>query len=276
MEALSQQWARYWPDADITALVSDVRDRAQAAVAAWGLRRVRPLNGGNVALVLAADDVVLKVHPRGHADDAQLAAEGEALAAWASTDAAVELHDRRDDGFTLLLERLVPGTTLDWADVSWDERLDVLGTLVRRLHSTRSPVPDSVPHIGDDYSRDWRRALGDSPLLDPSAEDVLLHADLHGANALRHGADWRAIDPHAVRGDRHADVWALIDPLAPVAPDTRTAWSWVERYAAAANLDPVRAAEWIRLRARAEALNGAEGDAAWAARLTRTAELLRV
>lgn len=55
--------------------------------------------------------------------------------------------------------------------------------------------------------------------------DVLLHPDLHGANALRHGAGWRVIDPHAVRGDRQADVWVLIDPLAPVPPDSRTAWS---------------------------------------------------
>lgn len=143
------------------------------------------------------------------------------------------------------------------------------------------PFPDDHPSCADwtpfggGYARAWRRVLGDSPLLDPADDDVLLHADLHGANALRHGAGWRVIDPHAVRGDRHADVWALIDPLAPAPPDARTAWSWVERYAAAANLDAGRAAAWVRLRARGEALNGADDDAAWAARLGRMAELLR-
>ena len=90
------------------------------------------------------------------------------------------------------------------------------------------PFPDDHPSCADwtpfggGYARAWRRVLGDSPLLDPADDDVLLHADLHGANALRHGAGWRVIDPHAVRGDRHADVWALIDPLAPAPPDART------------------------------------------------------
>lgn len=275
VDGLKRQWAQYWPDVNIDRMALDVDARAAAAVEAWDLRRVRPLAGGNVALVLATDDVVLKVHPRGHADDQQLAAEGTALSAWAHTGAATELRGHRDDGFTLLLERLAPGTALDATDVSWEERLDVLGTLVGRLHSASEPVPSSIPHLGGDYARAWRRVLGDSPLLDPADDDVLLHADLHGANALSHGAGWRVIDPHAVRGDRHADVWALIDPLAPVAPDSRTAWSWVERYAAAADLDTGRAAAWARLRARGEALNGADGDTAWAARLARTAELLR-
>lgn len=256
-------------------MARDVHARAGMAVEAWDLRQVRPLSGGNVALVLATDDLVLKVHPRGHVDSEQLAAEGTALAAWTSTGAAAELRGRRDDGFTLLLERLVPGTPLDAADVSQEERLEVLGTLVGGLHATSGPVPGSIPHIGGSYARVWRRVLGDTSLLAPAEDDVLLHADLHGANALRHGAGWRVIDPHAVRGDRHADVWALIDPLAPVPPDARSAWSWVERYARAANLDPGRAAAWVRLRARGEALGGADGDAAWAGRLHRIADLLR-
>ena len=256
-------------------MARDVVTRAEAAVEAWGLRRPTPLPGGHVALLLAAGDVVLKIHPRGHADDEQLAAEGTALESWAPTGAVPRLDGRRDGGFTLLMERLVPGTPLDAPVVVWEERLEVLGALAGRLHAAGAP-PGSIPHIGGAYARDWRRRLGDSPLLVPHDDDVLLHADLHGGNALRHGSAWRVIDPHAVRGDRHADVWALIDPLAPEPPDGRTAWTWVERYAAAAGLDAERAAAWARLRARAEALNGAEGDAAWRARLGRMADLLRV
>lgn len=256
-------------------MADDVRQRAVSAADAWGLRHLNELPGGTVALVLADEDVVLKVHPRGHPDDEQLIAEGVALQAWSATGAAAQLYGRRDGGFTLLLERLTPGTTLDAADVSWDERLEVLGTLVGRLHAAPQPAAYS-PHIGGTYSRDWRRTLGDSPLLSPAADDVLLHSDLHGGNALRAGARWRIIDPHAVRGDRHADIWALIDPLAPVPPHARTAKTWIRRYAAAANLDPDRAAEWVRYRARGEALNGADGDHAWAARLTHMANLLEI
>jgi hypothetical protein len=58
-------------------------------------------------------------------------------------------------------------------------------------------------------------------------------------------------------------------------PDRRTAWTWVARYAAAAGLDAERAAAWVRLRARGEALHAADGDAAWRARLDRMADLLR-
>jgi streptomycin 6-kinase len=253
-------------------MARDVAVRTEAAVNAWGLRELTPLRGGNVALVFAAGDVVLKVHPRGHVDDEQLAAERAALALWAPTGAVPELIGSRDGGLTLLMERLVPGTPLDATDVVWEERLEILGALVRRLHV--APGQPTVPHIGGAYARDWRRVLGDSPLLDPADDDVLLHGDLHGGNALRHGSAWRVIDPHAVRGDRHADVWALIDPLAPAPPDKSTARSWVERYATAANLDADRAAAWVCLRARGEALNGADGDVAWKARLLRMADLL--
>ncbi|TWH20637.1 aminoglycoside phosphotransferase family protein [Prauserella rugosa] len=274
VDALRLRWRRYWPDADVQAMADDVRTRAEAAIAAWGLRDATPLTGGHIALVLASGDVVLKVHPRGHPDDVHLAAEAAALTAWRRSGAAADLLDIRDDGFTLLLERLRPGTPLDAVDLTWQQRLDVLGELAGRLHAASGPAPASVPHIGGGYSRDWRRLLGPSPLLEPADDDVVLHADLHGANAVRHGSRWRVIDPHAVRGDRHADVWALIDPLAPAPPEAATARAWVERYAAAANLDPDRAAEWVHLRARAEALAGADGDHAWATRLKRWAELL--
>jgi hypothetical protein len=274
VDELKRRWAAYWPQADVDEMARDVAARANAAVEAWGLRRPGPLPGGNAALLLAADEVVLKLHPRGHPDDEQLAAEGAALALWAPTGAVPRLHGQRDGGVTLLMERLVPGTPLDATAVAWEERLEVLGALAGRLHASGS-APASIPHIGATYAGDWRRLLGDSPLLAPRADDVVLHADLHGGNALRHESAWRVIDPHAVRGDRHADVWALIDPLAPEPPDERTAWMWVERYAGAANLDAERAAAWVRLRARCEALNGADGDTAWRTRLDRVADLLR-
>lgn len=273
MIELKRRWAAYWPTADVDAMARDVAARAREAVEVWGLRRPMPLAGGHIALVLAAGDLVLKINPRGHADDENLMAQRAVLAAWAPTGVVPQLVGWRDGGFTLLMERLLPGTPLDATGVAWEERLEIIGTLVGHLHtSPRMSTP--IPHIGGAYARSWRRALGDSPLLAPADDDVALHADLHGGNALLHGPTWRVIDPHAVLGDRHADVWALIDPRAPAAPDERTARSWLERYAAAANLDADRAAAWVRLRAQAEALNGADGDADWQARLQRIADLL--
>ena len=204
---LERHWSGYWPDVDPHGLTADIKERLAAARAAWGLSDLEPLDGGVVALTLAATQggrpVVLKLNPRGHRDDAQLASEGDALAFWRHTGAAAELIDRRDEGFTLLIERLEPGQALDDAGLSPEERLTELGRLAARLHGAGPPPPEPFLHVRDFLA---------GPL--PDGDDVVLvHLDLHGGNALRSGSSWKAIDPKGVRADRHADVWALIDPV---------------------------------------------------------------
>ena len=228
-------------------------------------------------------EVVLKVAPRGHPDDFQLAREGDALAFWEPTGAVARLLGSRDDGFTLLMERLAPGTPLDRSGLGWEERLTVLGGLAARLHAPGGPAGTFIPMA--EFARDWRRALAEQPealrelddLVAPARDDVLVHADLHGGNALLHGREWRVIDPKGVRGDRHADIWALIEPDAPALPDdpeaaALTASAWVNAYADAAGMDARRAGAWTRLRAQAEA--AWVTDAAWAARLRAIAAAL--
>jgi streptomycin 6-kinase len=114
--------------------------------------------------------------------------------------------------------------------------------------------------------------------LPEGGEEVLVHLDLHGGNALKAGDHWKVIDPKGVRADRHADVWALIDPVAleslpeDAGAARATAERWIERYADAAEMDPGRAMDGTRFRARVEA--GAADDAAWAAALNRMADAL--
>jgi streptomycin 6-kinase len=195
---------------------------------------VRQLGGGNVAVVCAADQpVVLKLNPRVEG----LEKETAALRFWRDTGAAVELLDARDDDFTLLLERLEPGTPT----------LADLGRLAARLHAA-GPPPPHFPHLCEWF-----------PEIAPAGSDVLLHLDLHAGNAMRSPHGWKAIDPKGFRGDRHADIWALIDPLAPTEPD-------VDTYARAAGLDPRRAAVWTRRRALSTAQE-ADVDDAWRRRL---------
>jgi Ser/Thr protein kinase RdoA (MazF antagonist) len=234
--------------------------------------------------------VILKVTPRGHADDAVLANEGAALDHWRQTGAVPALLAVRDGGFTLLMRRLIPGRSMDESGVAWEDRLTELGRLAARLHAA-GPAPSEFPTLSR-YRLDWRDALADDPglltrldeLMRPGPGDVLVHADLHGGNALRDGDEWKAIDPHGARGDRHADIWGLLDdrgPELPHAPDAaaKVARGWVERYAGAANLEPDRAAAWTRLRGLAEA-RAIEGrahspdEAAWAHRMRRLSEAL--
>lgn len=282
---LAACWRSYWPDSDPERMAADVAARLDAAAADWSLSGLRVLGPGNAALVCAArcarGHVVVKVNPRGHREDGRLALEGCALRFWAGTAAAAVPLDSRDDGLTLLLERLLPGDSLE--DEDWEAALVTLGRLARRLHAAGDPGPSFTALA--DYMGDWRAALARGPglldeldgLLAAGAAPVLVHADLHPGNALLDGGSWRAIDPHAVRGDRHADVWALVTPGLPGVPDDASAARPEARrrvalYAAAAGLEPERAAAWTRMRALAEALS--EPGTAWAERLARLAAAL--
>jgi streptomycin 6-kinase len=269
-EHLRRNWASYWPGADVDAMAADVEARVRGAATAWGLEDARPLAGGEVGVVLAAAHVVLKVSPRGHEEEDELAAQADALEFWASTGIVPKMLGRRDGGCTVLMERMRPGDALDDGDASFEERLETLGALARRLHAA-GPAPGRFVPLAR-YARRWDVGA----LADPSDDDVLLHADLHGGNVLRHDGGWRVIDPHAVRGDRHADIWALLDPLVPELPADAgaTAWRWLRIYAEAADLYPERAAAWVVARGRGEAPAVAGDDPAWARRLTRMAAAL--
>jgi streptomycin 6-kinase len=269
---LARHWGEYWPGVDPAALTTDVEERLAAATAAWGLEDIQPLDGGVVALTCAATrrglPVVLKLNPRGHSEDAQLAAEGDALAFWRPTGAAVDMFDQRDDGFTLLLERLRPGDALEDTCPALEDRLTEIGRLVARLHQA-GPPPGSFIHVRDFLPGSEIPAGG---------EEVLTHLDLHAGNVLRGNASWKAIDPKGVRADRHADVWALIDPLTmedfPSDPGQAeaTAERWLGLYTEAAGMDLGRAREWTRIRAGAEAQWVHDGG--WAAALRRMADAL--
>ena len=264
---LAQRWLRYWPTADVTLMAADVEARLVSARTAWKLGALEPLPGGAVALTCAAADVVVKVLPRGHPEEAQMRGEGEALAHWGSTGAAVELLGRRDNGMTMLLRRLDPATTLDEATSDYDRQLVEVGTLVRRLHAA-GDAPAGLPGI--EHHVDAFRRVPDpqlqadlDALIASTEAPVAVHGDLHGGNLLLDGDRWVAIDPKGVPGDRHLDVWLLVCPQAPALPDDREAARTearrrVEVYADAAGLDAARAAAWAHVVARAEAVLSAQ------------------
>jgi hypothetical protein len=89
-----------------------------------------------------------------------VASEARTLAFWRSTGAAIELLERDDDGFTLLLERARPGTPLLQSGLSWDEMLVDLGRLARRLNLARSQFARAwAPPQNARQMRDARRTL---------------------------------------------------------------------------------------------------------------------
>jgi len=258
-----RHWVRFWPGCDPVSAGNDVRGRLDAAVAAWDLDAVEVLSGGVVALVCGArrhgEPVVVKIHPQVAGSEA-LRFEGDALAFWAHTGAVVGLHDRRDGGFTLLLERLIPGQGLEAIGLGVVDGLSEMGRLAARLHAAGPPPPEwglPGPAPGPAVSahpvaRPALDRLGDA---DPCCNEALLHGDLHARNVLLRGTSWRVIDPHGQRGDRHAEVWPLLEASAAFPAgregDRRLAWTWVEAYAVAAEMDAERVAAWTSLLARA-------------------------
>jgi len=193
---------------------------------AWSIERIAEVEtaGENawIGVVRREDgsDAILKIT----VPHAEARHEGDALRAWAG-DAAVHLLASSDDGFSLLLERAVPGETL------WSLPVDVGNAVAcavgKRLWRTPEPgapfvrlddmvarwrgqIPTEGP--GQGYSRrmiDAALQLAGELVADAPASR-LLHGDLHPGNILSAGrAPWLAIDPKPVVGDPAYD-WAQL------------------------------------------------------------------
>jgi hypothetical protein len=167
----------------------------------------------------------VKVLPRHHPEEQAMRGEAEALAHWRDTGACVPLLDQRDDGFTLLLRRLRPATSLD--DVEYEEQLVEAGRLIKSLHAAGTP-PESLPGV-EVYTEPYRQPA------DPELADLIATTE---------------------RGDPHLDIWLLLCPQAPALPHDDPVGELRRRigvYCDAAGLDPERAERWVGVVARAEA-----------------------
>lgn len=293
-ELAAEHWPRFWAGCDAAGAAADILARLHTATVAWGLSNVEVMSGGVVGLVCSATSrrtaVVVKLSPR-LAGSEGLGAEGEALAFWRSTGGVVELYDRRDDGYTLLLERLAPGSTLEDSGMRTEDMLSVCGDIARRLH-VAGPAPSSFERLAA-ARPNWLSLLSNEPelraelraLLADRADDVLIHGDLHGRNILRHADAWRIIDPHAIRADRHAEIQPLLEASlswgADRGDDRDLAERWLYAYTTAAGMDARRTRRFTVLCALTEARrsdghpNPGPLDVQWAAGLRRLAEALR-
>jgi streptomycin 6-kinase len=221
------EWWRDMPGGArwLAGLPADVRVCAES----WSLVIGEPFQDGRIAFVLAATridgtPVVLKLS----FPDEESEHEPDALAHWHG-EGAVRLLERDDGRRAILLERALPGTRL-W-DVHDDEAATTLAAgVLQRLH--RVPVPRAHPfRVLDDVAarwaetipRDWHatgrpfaRRLVDvavdacSALADGTSAAVVLHQDFHGANVLRSGDEWLAIDPKPLIGDPAFDAASLL------------------------------------------------------------------
>jgi streptomycin 6-kinase len=241
--------------------------RCGEAARAWGLERFQPLAGGAVALVLGtrapSGEAVLKLSPR--SPGARCSLEGEALTLWAELDVAPRVLGMRDEGATLLLERVRPGDSLGERGAGADEVVETIGRLCARIHLGADQTGDAGFPTLADHARDdgWIESLDGTreqteltELLTPGAGDCLLHVDLHALNVLRSPRGWLAIDPKPCLGDPCAEVYGFLDgaPLTELPRDRAAARGRLQahlaRYGRASGEDPERLAAWLRTRAQ--------------------------
>jgi len=283
-----RNWAQ-WFGPDWQAVRSATAAQAQAAMEHWGLSDAEPFGFGGVGYIYRArrrtgEAVVLKVEPVTTSWAPQAA--DRALVVWARAGLAPRVIATRDDGRTLLLELVTPGTQLGAHAGSTDESLAVIADMARKLRvAGRTAGDGTFPTISEHAEADgWRRVLErrrpeavaelDALLALPAA--TLIHNDLYQDNILRAGNGWVVIDPKPVLADPHAECFALL-----AAAEYVTGLAVVERYARVANLpDPSLLARWVRIRAtittaqRSDSANPTSDAAQWDAHLQALARML--
>ena len=150
--------------------------------------------------------------------------EPDAFAAWGGRG-AVLLHERADERFAMLLERVWASTLAEVED--HDEVVTIAGRISRRL---AIPASASLPRLRDqsgaweeelrkdaaELSHALPRYVVDAAVatvreLGQAQPDILIHGDLHARNILRAEREpWLAIDPKGIAGDPAYDGGTLL------------------------------------------------------------------
>ncbi|MGW0769978.1 aminoglycoside phosphotransferase family protein [Streptomyces sp. NPDC002676] len=234
----------------------------------WGCVPDGPVMHGGVGVIVpvrSRDDVaaVVKVsfpHP-GNVH------EPDAFAAWGGRG-AVLLHERDDERFAMLLERVGTSTLAEVED--GDEVVTIAGRLSHRL---AVPAPPGLPRLreqadaweeqlrkdADELTHTMSRDAVDAALatvreLGRAQPDTLVHGDLHARNILRADREpWLAVDPKGCAGDPAYDAGTLLKSRALTllaANDMRKAVDRIlDVYTEAAEVDRSRARRWAQLHA---------------------------
>ncbi|WAS57155.1 3'-kinase [Burkholderia ambifaria] len=209
-------------------------------------------SGGVLPVVWHARPAMLKVAT---CDEER---RGNALMTWWNGDGAARVWLRDSDA--VLLERAQPAPTLAGLSAAGhdDDAIRIACAAVARLHAHRAPAPPAVvplhdwfyallSHDTDDDVLRRSAATAHRLLAVQSADEVVLHGDIHHGNVLHFGdRGWLAIDPKGLRGDRAFDYANLFcNPTHDIAVDPARFARRVMLVAEVARLDRRRLLQWI-------------------------------
>jgi streptomycin 6-kinase len=235
----------------------EVGERLDRALRLWRLEPAGVLGGGwNAHVVECVTDDAVAVVLKLPNDPGSVALEAVALRWWGDSVAARVIADDAEIG-ALLLERLVPGTAVEWAGVHDTDRvIPLLGLLGARPSTSLPPLPtlagrgeDMIVALedavraggGGERSAQIEAAVSElRALLRDRVEATVLHGDLVPANILISARGERVIDPRPCLGDRHYDLayWAVFSGYG------HDAAANLERLAAALDADLSRLRRW--------------------------------
>jgi streptomycin 6-kinase len=191
--------------------------------------------------------------------------EPDAFAAWGGRG-AVLLHERDDERFAMLLERVQTSTLAEVED--GDEVAAVAGRINRRL---AIPAPPGLPRLrehADAWEEQLRNDAGELThtmsryVVDAAVAtirelgrvqpDTVIHGDFHARNILRADREpWLAVDPKGCAGDPAYDGGTLLKARGLTlleADDLRKAVDrFLDVFTEAAELDRERAQRWAQL-----------------------------
>jgi len=253
-----------------TRWLNSLPQRIAALEQEWGFRTGPALDhGGCVSWVAPVElegggEAILKIGiPH---DEARF--EAEALR-FLNGQGAVRLLRASDDGFSLLLERCVPGTDL-WS-LSEEAADDVACTLLPRLwQQPTSTAPfesltDTVARWCEELPHEAPAAGYDARLVDRALEhgrelaasqpqSVLLHGDFHPGNVLAARREpWLMIDPKPLVGDPAYDLAQWLhnryEAATHAADPVAVLCEQIDRFAGRLGLDPARIAGWAFVKA---------------------------
>nr|WSW65759.1 aminoglycoside phosphotransferase family protein [Streptomyces sp. NBC_00995] len=271
MIAMPEEFARSTVDREGgagVAWLAELPGVVEELLGRWGCGPDGQVMHGGVGLIVpvrrrAEGSAVLKVsfpHP-GNVH------EPDALAAWGGCG-AILLHERDDERFAMLLERVGPSTLAEVED--GDEVVTVAGRLNRRL---AIPAPPGLPRLreqadaweeqlckdADELTHALPRQVLDAAVatvreLGRSQPDTLIHGDLHARNILRAGRErWLAVDPKGDVGDPAYDGGTLLKsralPLLEADDLCKAVHRVLDVFSETAELDRERVRRWAQFHA---------------------------
>jgi len=175
----------------------------------WGFSPTEELPAGHCSRVYADATRVLKVPFRG-----EEMSSGWRAALLLSGGIGPEVFEHDSETGSLLMERVVPGTTLADSGLSDEDCLEIVLGFAAQMRGlpAEGMLPLSEYFDRDSMSLRWLDAS--------SPEKVFLHGDLHHFNILwdeRKG--WRVIDPKGLVGDPSFEMTAFLRNPIPYVAD---------------------------------------------------------